>query len=368
MKIVFAIKTMHMAKGGAERVLADVASGLAERGHEVTVVTFDRPDAGETFYPLNPAIRLKRLGIGNAGEKATIFETIRRMFTLRGAIKNESPDVIVGFMHSMFVPLSFAMAGAKVPVVGSEHIVPAHYKTRRIEFLLLCASALLINKITVLSPSIRASYPGFVRSKMVAVPNPVAQALHSADTVAEGIPVKTILNVGRLDPQKDQETLIHAFAKLSKDYPQWRLQIVGEGILHEKLSRLIAELGLKDSVFLYPPTRQIADFYRAAQIFALSSVYESFGLATAEAMAHGLPPVGFADCPGTSELIEDGKTGLLVLGNDRVQAFADGLRQLMDAPEKRRILAENAKIHVRRFSRDAVTDQWEVMLEEFGRG
>jgi glycosyltransferase involved in cell wall biosynthesis len=367
MKIIFAIKTMHMAKGGAERVLADVASGLAERGHEITVVTFDRPDAGQTFYSLHPAIRLKRLGIGNAGEKATVFETVRRMVTLRKAIKDENPDVVVAFMHSMFVPVSFAMAGSKIPVVGSEHIVPAHYKTRRMEFLLLCASAFFIHKITVLSPSIRASYPGFIRSKMVAVPNPVAQASRSANTGAEGLAVKTILNVGRLDPQKDQETLIRAFAQIHTHYPDWRVQIIGEGTLAERLSAVIADLGLTDSVFLVPPTRQIGDYYSGAQIFALPSLYESFGLATAEAMAHGVPAIGFADCPGTSELIDHGKTGLLVQGNDRIEAFAAGLRQLMDNPEQRRILGENAKIHVRQFSQASVVDLWEGLLAEFKR-
>jgi len=365
MKIILSIKTMHMAKGGAERVMADVASGLAERGHDITVLTFDHPDMGETFYPLHPAIKLRRLGIGNAGEKATVIETLKRMLALRKTVRDEAPDVVVAFMHSMFVPLSFALFGLGLPVVGSEHIVPAHYKTRRLEYLLLFLSAFFINKITVLSGQIRDSYPGFIRSKMVVVPNPVAKAAGLADPAGEDRPVKTILNVGRLDAQKDQETLIRAFALISRDYPEWRLQILGEGSLREKLNRVIEQIGLAERAVLIPPTRNIGEYYSGAQIFALPSLYESFGLATAEAMSHGVPPIGFADCPGTKELIEDGRTGLLVAGADRVQAFADGLRRLAGDPALRRTLGENARIHVRQYGVDAVVDRWESLLKEY---
>ena len=58
MKILFAIKSMDGVGGGAERVLADVTSGLAELGHCVLILTYDRPN-GKSFYPLDSSIDRK---------------------------------------------------------------------------------------------------------------------------------------------------------------------------------------------------------------------------------------------------------------------------------------------------------------------
>ena len=63
MKLLFGIKSMDVAGGGAERVLAIVASGLAKRGHDVSVLSFDAP-GGNSFYPLESGVRRICLGMG----------------------------------------------------------------------------------------------------------------------------------------------------------------------------------------------------------------------------------------------------------------------------------------------------------------
>ena len=125
MKVLFAIKRLNSAVGGAERVLCTVCSELATRGYTVTIVTFDSP-AGQTFYSLDDRVKRIDLGIGDVEHQARMGETLYRMRALRRVVVEEKPQVAVGFMHSMFVPLAFAMAGTGIPVVGSEHIVPEH--------------------------------------------------------------------------------------------------------------------------------------------------------------------------------------------------------------------------------------------------
>ena len=157
MKILFAIKTMEDGKGGAERVLADITSGLADKGHDISVLTFDRRD-GTSFYPLNKKVRRINLGIGNTYQRSTFTETCARMISVRKTIKTESPDVVVSFMHSMFVPVSFALAGTGIPVIASEHIVPEYYKIRRFEFLLFLISSFFARNSP--SPTMRRSHSG----------------------------------------------------------------------------------------------------------------------------------------------------------------------------------------------------------------
>lgn len=362
MKILFSIKEMDKGKGGAERVLADLTSALVSRGHDISLVSFDKP-GGNSFYPLNDKVRRITLGIGKSDRPATFFETILRIIAMRKVIRAERPDAVVAFMHSTFIPMAVAGAGIPIPLIASEHIVPDHYLSRRLEMLLFCISSLFIKKITVLSGAIREDYPSFIKRKMVVMPNPVRIPAEMARLHTQPGERKIILNVGRLSLQKDQETLIRAFAKLADGNPHWSVRIVGDGDLRDRLSRLIEQTGLNGRVELVAAHRDIESEYRNADIFALPSRYESFGLATAEAMSYGVPPIGFADCPGTNELIDHGVSGLLVEGEDRVLAFAGSLRGLMDSAERRKKLGNAARISIRKYAPDAIVDRWEALIQ-----
>lgn len=362
MKLVFAIKRLENAAGGAERVLCLVCSALAARGHGVTVVSFDRP-GGASFYRLDERVRWIQLAIGDTQRTARFTETVHRMFALRRTVAGIRPDVVVAFMHSMFVPAAFALAGTRIPLIGSEHIVPEHYRSRPLQWALLNMAAPVLAGMTVLSEAVRAQYPTWIGRRMTVMPNPVAGTPPGTDVEAnEREPL--ILNVGRLDPQKDQATLVQAFVQVAKEFPDWRLRIVGEGTLRPELQRLVEQLGLAPKVSLPGLVREIDAEYRRAGIFAMPSRYESFGLATAEAMAHGLPVVGFDDCPGTNELVTDGETGILVRGNgDRSEAMAGGLRKLMSDRERRQAYGRAGRSQARRmFDLDSVCDRWEQLL------
>ncbi len=363
MKILFAIKTVKKSKGGSERVISMIASGLAQRGYEIELLTFDTT-SGDCLYPLHPAVNTRWLGIGDAGAKAGLLESYRRMLALRRYISQTGPDVVIAFQHSMFVLMAFALLGKPVPHIASEHIVPAHYQHKPLEYLLMCVSAYLSDRVTVLSDAIKNLYPVFLHSRMRAMPNPVMYSQETGNCRGNSSSTGLILNVGRLDKQKDHTTLIQAFASLKDKYPDWRLCIIGSGQLKQQLQDLIASLDCLDRIELQDCVDEISKVYREADIFAMSSRYESFGLVTAEAMAFALPVVGFADCPGTNELIIDGVNGLLVASNDRAAAFATGLEKLMRDPGLRARLGQHGRQHVKRFDIEQVLDQWESLIGE----
>lgn len=362
MKLLFAIKNLHAAVGGAERVLCTICSELVGRGHDVTIVTFDPPNS-QPFYALDKRVKRIDLAIGNTARKAGMAELLRRMCALRRVAMQQCPQVAIGFMHSMFVPLAFAMAGTGVPVVGSEHIVPEHYRTRRIEYGLLIAAAPFMSKVTVLFESIRARYPALLRKRMVVIPNPVMTVIDKTNLEIHK-PRYVLLNVGRLDDQKDQATLLRAFARIADRHSTWNLRIVGEGPLRHKLEDLVHGLGLGDRVQLPGVIADIGAEYRAADMFVISSRYEAFGLVTAEAMLHGLPVLGFADCPGTNELIEHRRTGLLASSKpDRVQSLALELDGLLSNPNLRRSLGQAAgEVFNQQFSAQSICSLWESLL------
>ncbi len=359
MKIFFTIKALNGVSGGAERVLCVVASKLAERGHDVTIVSFDHR-LDEPFYPLGSIVKRKVLGKADPKHKSTLPEIFSRMFQLRKIVHEEKPDIVIGFMHSIFVPLAYALIGSGTPVIASEHIVPQYYKERKLEYFSLIISGFFARTITVLSEPVRQLYPRILRKRMYVVPNPVSTYVAPGNIQKQ----KIILNVGRLDPQKDQKTLIDAFALLSPRYPDWLLRIVGEGPLRKDLEEQIEKLNLQHKIALPGLNKNIEEEYARAEIFAIPSSYESFGLVTAEALSASLPAVGFKDCPGTNEIIIDGQNGLLVKAENRTEGFAAALEKLMVSDSLRQELGRQGPLSVQKFQPDHIASIWENLITQ----
>jgi glycosyltransferase involved in cell wall biosynthesis len=362
-RAIFVVKTLALPGGGAERVLATVAAALAKRGHEITIATFDDP-ATATFYPIDPAITLLQLGIGHVRARTRLGEAVMRARSLRKTIQSRRPDVAIGFMHSAYVPLALGLSRTGIPVVASEHIVFDYYRRHPFERLALSVAAPFLNSMSIISERARQGFPWWLRKKMVAIGNPVQRFDRMADPI--GGAAKTILSVGRLVPQKNHAMLISAFARIADDFADWRLRIVGEGKLHQSLRQQAEQLGLGHRIELPGGIAAIGDEYAGAQLFVLPSRYESFGLATAEAMVHGLPAIGFADCPGTNEIIRDGVDGLLVGSRDRVEGLAAAMAQLMDSPKKRSVMGEAARRTEVAPRLDGVVSLWEQLLASAG--
>nr|WP_275585264.1 glycosyltransferase [Pseudooceanicola aestuarii] len=202
---------------------------------------------------------------------------------------------------------------------------------------------------------------------MIAVSNPVAPPVSPG--TPEGRSSCRIVNVGRLVEQKDQTTLIEAFARIAPHHPGWTLRILGDGPLRPALEEMRASHGLETRVDLPGATRDIAAEYRDAEIFALSSRFESFGLVTVEAMQHGLPVVAFADCPGV-DVLRDKETGLLAAsGPDRASAMAGPLDRLIRSPELRQRLGRRAQTVVAgKFDPVKLCAEWENLLFSFVSG
>jgi GalNAc-alpha-(1->4)-GalNAc-alpha-(1->3)-diNAcBac-PP-undecaprenol alpha-1,4-N-acetyl-D-galactosaminyltransferase len=364
LKILFAIKSMDGVGGGAERVLADVTSGLVELGHGVSILTYDRPN-GKSFYPIDSSINRISLSIGSSGQRSTACETLQRILAMRRSIVEINPDIVVGFMHSMFIPLGIALAGTRIPVIASEHIGVEHYKYHPLEYLLLQLTPYFTKKIVVISENLRNGFNGHLKKDMTVISNPVSvPKISPGDQVDLNSSQKVILSVGRLVSQKDHKTLIDAYAMLVDDFPDWNLRIFGDGELRSELEAQINKLTLEERIQLLSTTPDIGKEYLSAQIFVVPSLYESFGLATAEALVYGLPAIGFADCPGTNEVIKHDQNGVLVLGERRNVVLAKGLRRLMSSPDLRKRLGDAGPDSMADFSKEKICDKWEKLLQE----
>jgi glycosyltransferase involved in cell wall biosynthesis len=348
--------------GGVERVSILLMNAMVDRGHEVSLFTWDRAHA-RAFYPMSGAIRWHRLDMGDPMRPASPALRLARLRRFRRRVREARPDVVVAFQHGPFL---FAAAGAArtgVPVILSERNAPElldHTRAGRcrgVMFQTMRRAA----AVTVQFPGYVGRYPSYLRDRIAVVPNPVARAATRANPGGDKA-TRTLLSVGRLSYQKNFTALVRAFAGLSAAHPAWRLRIVGEGEERAALESLADALGIRARLTMSGTTPDVAAAYRDADLFCLPSRWEGFPNALAEAMAHALPAVGFRGCAGVNELIVPGRNGRLADGNDDPDALGAALGPLMaDAAERARLGGEAARI-VERYEPERVFDTWEALL------
>jgi len=365
MKLLFAIKFLHKAAGGAEKVLCILCNQLAKRGHHVTILSYDRKGS-KPFYYLDPKIRLIQLNLPD--KKTTLFNTIERMWVLRKAISKINPDIVVGFMHSMFVPLSLSLAFLKKKIIASEHIVMEHYVNKRFEFFLLMLSSISIKKISVINTEIKSKYPFFIRNKMTVISNPINENKNNLFKKNALIKKRLILSIGRLDEQKNHKLLIDAFNLIAFKYKDWTLHIYGEGNLYAELMSKIKSYKLEKRIFIKKPTKNVSAAYNSASFMVLPSKYESFGLVIAEAMNHSLPVIALENCANIKSILENRINGLLVSGktyNEQVNQLAVAMQNLIVNEKDLVRLSKNAyATNLTHFDTNLIVQKWENLFNE----
>ncbi len=155
---------------------------------------------------------------------------------------------------------------------------------------------------------------------------------------------RLVVCVASFTPEKGHETLLRAAAALQGRRPEMQYAFVGSGPLRESLQRLTAQLGLADRVRFLGSRRDVAQILAVGDVFALASQWEGFGLAIAEASAAALPVVA-TRVGGIPEVVEHGRTGLLVVPGDPA-ALAAALEQLAARPDLARSFGEAGRERV----------------------
>ena len=347
--------------GGAAVATAALAQGLFERGVAVDVVTAgagpgtERRTAGRPVGPLVEGgltvyrVKSRRTGVHEAGMGDAASYLVAALPVIRRLLRSYRYDAVhiffslptgalLPFLRLRGTPVVVSLRGSDVPGYDP------HNSTLQLAHRLLTPMTRWIwrraDRVVAVCDSLgRLALNTWPDLRYAVVPNGVDLALfHPADP-AMPRPSKRIrcLAVARLVERKGLGDLIRALALLERG--RFELEIVGGGADQRVLLDLAVQLGVAEEVrFLGPlPRAEVAERYRAADLFTLPSSAEAFGNVFAEALASGLPIVG-SDTGGIPDLVEHGSNGLLVRSGD-VGALAGAIGYLADDPELRTEMA-----------------------------
>jgi glycosyltransferase involved in cell wall biosynthesis len=368
LKIIIFINSL--AGGGAERVAATLANYWAREQWDVTIVTL--APLNEDFYALDPAI--KRVAMGLAGESANVLDGLRqnarRVLALRKIVMQLRPEVVLSMMSTPNVLLALACWGLPdVCAIGSERCYPPHFPLGRMWHALRRKLYGRLHAVAALTRECASWIKANSSARRIPViPNPVSWPMPSGLPIIEPEKIclpgrKVLLAVGRLSQEKGFEVLIKVFSRLADRHPDWDLVILGEGPERETLQMRIRESAFKTRIAIPGIAGNVGEWYARADLYVMSSFYEGFPNALAEALAHGLPAVSFDCDTGPRDIIRHGIDGLLVpLGSAGELQVA--LDRLMGDDELRKTLAARAVDARERFSIKKIAYMWESLFKE----
>ncbi len=229
----------------------------------------------------------------------------------------------------------------------------------------LLPAALRCDRFVALNTAIvqELSDVGVDRNRIVQIPNGVddTQALHR-DITHPG-PLRVVF-VGRIHEQKDLPTLVRSVGLIESERPGLvDVRLVGEGPLRDALERQVAAEGLSGRIHFVGASDDVFGYLESSDVFVLPSRAEGLSNALLEAMVAGLPSVA-SKIPGNVDVIDDGRTGILVAPGDQ-RALADALTRLADQPDVRRRLGEAARREAsERYGLDTIASRYLSLYRE----
>lgn len=310
MKILFCLGSLN--KGGAERVVTNLANYFIKKNQVNIVITSSELPQ----YELNKKIGVYHLE-ENKKKYNIILRNLKRLYKLNNIIKKLKPDVIISFLPEPSYRTLVLRPIRKIPTIISVRNDPnVEYKSK-LNFFAMKILYPFADGFVFQTEDAKCYFDKKIQDKSVIIPNSIKETFIQRE-IYKGKKEKTIINVGRLELQKNQELLIDAFNDIKEKFPDYNLCIYGEGTLEEKLKKKIKKMNLEGRVLLKGEVQKIEEKIEKASVFVLTSKYEGMPNALMEAMALGVPCVS-TDCPcgGPRFLIKDGVNGILTKVNQK---------------------------------------------------
>lgn len=372
------IITLHLAYGGIEKAVCQMANLFAEKYDVEIISVYDMPDA--PAFPIDERVRVRYL-LDVVPNRDEWRDCARRKDVFGLARESVKAARILHDKKKAVIDAISAIDDGVIITTRPEHNVllskygrPGVYKLGQLHQDHCFDKKLLdsfrrdyggLDAFILLTPGLANEVREVMRdnkhTKVVAIPNFLE---HYPEKLPEHRE-KTVVAVGRLVEVKGMDRLIRIFAAVHEKAPDWNLWIIGEGDERPALEALIREQGLSDCVTLTGKLSPegVEREMLSASIYASTSKSEGFMLTLVEGMSCGLAPVAYDVRVGPALIITDSVNGYLVPDGD-ADGYAARLLGLINDPELMAELSHAAVRRARDFSKENISRQWFDLLED----
>ena len=352
MKIVQVITALNL--GGAQTLLENLSYGLVEEGQNVTVVSLESNHTGTA-----QRLEVKGIPVIYLDKKPHFDPHVSDK--LADVLKEIQPDVIHAHNIRKYYVLSAARkAGCRNLFYTIHNIAQKEQGIVGGLFSFFAFHTGLFVPVG-LSPLVTQSIQERYHLKFVPTVYNGTDLAHfhqKNDYRLHNHPV--ILNVARLDEEKNHRRLLDAFSIIEKEYPEAELVIVGDGVLRSQLESRATEIGITSKVHFEGLQNDVARYLEQADVFCLTSDYEGQPMTLIEAMASGLPIVS-TNVGGIPDMLSNDSTALLV--EPDTNKIAQAVILLLSNPKLRRKLGKRALHASEKFSHRRMAKSYLALYE-----
>jgi len=345
--------------GGIEYSMHTLAKTLRVHGHEVSVITRSYPDFPE--YSIRDGVSVVRIkGKPLPGQHRFLMpNAYKELFSL---LKEGDYEIVNPHGLDSPIGMSALIASRKlgIPVVVTNHSLVGNTSYR--PFYYLAGKLLLKNADAVIAVSSAVE-----RDSKLMTEKPIYRIFNGVDSgdkiVKAPFPVDTkgkivIVTVARMTRKKGVQNIVNLAPSLLKKYENLLFVMIGDGPLREKLKKMVEKSGLSENFYFTGEVsrEKVLGYLEQADIFALPSISEAFGISILEAISRKVPVVAMNNS-GVSDIIKNGVNGYLA---DDLKEFSSYLENLIENPALR-------SSFVREAGRGLLNYDWNRICEQTSR-
>jgi len=354
--------------GGVEKVVFEVSRRLVRMGVDVTVITLNTVMAKS--FEILEGIKVYRCRPISLTEAARVQLTVSPSLPLKiiETCKIEKPDIIHANNRFFFTTICGAMLKKIIgkPLVTTLHLGPVFLGGGFFDFIINTYEKTVSKWIIQSSDEIIAVSNAVMKhtlslgassSKVKVIPNGVDLEEFKPRRELEKTGVKRIIFVGRLFPNKGIQYLVKAAQIVLAKHPCVEFIIVGRGPMEAELRKMVRRLNIEHAFKFLGIVPSVPEVMNQCDIFVRPSLTEGMPLTILEAMACGLPVIA-SKIPGSSEVVKDGETGILVEVGNVEQLGNAIIRLLEDENYAERIRTRAYEFVKKHYSWDRIAEEY----------
>lgn len=375
------ILVLHLGYGGVERSISTLSNMLADI-YEIEIISvyklLDKPafdiDKRVKIRYLLPNLKpngaelktaIKDLNIANISRQSIIALKVlwNRKYKIIKEIKELDADIVIS-TRVLFTRWLSKYGNKNIIKIAQEH---RHHNNNKKYIKLVINACKNIDYLMPVSKELTNFYSKLLKNnktKCLFIP----QALEYIPDTNSALDQKNIISIGRLSKEKGFITLIDVFKLVNDKYPDWTLNVIGDGIERKNIEAKIKEHNLSEKIVMhgYCDREYIEKQLLNTSIYVMTSYEESFGLVLIEAESFGIPCIAFDSAQGATEIIRNNKNGYLIKQRN-ITEMSEKIIKLIEDIKLRKAMGQEAKKDTLKYSKEIISKKWYDFIKNISR-